>query len=1389
VVGVGRLITTISRGALTTVDYAQDLVPDDHDFIVWTHVDPGSNVHIVMDPKLLHNFRKTKNKLLGQVSGDKKAVLGIGEWHISIAGHAVVLHNVLCMPGNPTCTLSTGALKLLDGFIYSAHDALAQLHLVCPIGIDEKYTTDNKTMRSINGLDYIPLITLLPQREDNDDDDEYAQYEGPPHPNDDPDGDGYISANAASVHLPRRSTRTKRLPLKFTDHTMGIPTPPQRVPRKNTPPSIIQINKHQNMPTSHNSSIDSPPLNSPLSKLPTTTRVPISSKTPSTPVPDTSSTPCLSSPQEFPSHPSHSTSDITNVNSDHSSSVHINSVLAHLRFGCRNMRNILHMRNNKSLLHLPSNIKELPSQCPICLKCKLTRLPRNPPIPITTLRPGQMLQLDFAFMNEKSVRGFTSYLSCDCVHTKYSFRFCTRHKRAPLDILRWIFLTLKQQKKDVNYVRFDEGGELARSYEINKMLVEEFQIVMQTTGGYSSHLNGVTERGHRTDADSIRTSLYAAGLSHEYWCFALLHSNYINRRWCRYPNTITPYEQWTKTKPSFNKLHIFGSTIYVHASQAKKLDPKAVTGIFLGYGSSTAVIYYLDAHHRTIKRAHHAKIDSTQLGASDDTPGSKMIQKYHKHRILNLPPLSLTLSTIASPFSYQNLFSYTVSIPPKGPLGLNLEDDKVFGLPIINTMTSDSAFRVGCKKSLHKNSWLVGIHHEEPITVNRFLEYVEFLRTNKIFNVQLTLTKRADPSATNYQVYRTYFDNFRPITSKATVILPESKYACQTPFKPPTPKTWNDVINGDFKDIWYKAVFERYDKNNNVGLLSIPIPATEVPPDTIILRAVSAFKIKKTSHANIYDFYFRMCADGSKQIKGLHFNESHSPTPAIWAILTCTCIASAFSLNAYTIDIDNAFQNTPRYPTKNMIPIFITCPPLYLHWFKSRFPNYKFNSTTKYVLQCFMNMQGLRTAGRDFHNLLKAILADLNIHPTSVDNGVFVFLYKNSLVLLAISTDDILIFTKYEEFYERIKSKLNTAFGVTSQKGNIIHYLNYQIVQSKEAISIDQSLFILDIVNYYIPPHVKCPKTDTPLRTDRQFDKEILDSTPATSKELKQLSIQYKGDYRTIFGQLCHIMKASRPDISNAINRLGVFQAAPNRLAYESIYRVLQYLKTHPNVPLVYPRQPFTSSTNLKVHSSTGSLVDSLKLPHCLCGHVDISFAPYKEFRHSVGGHVETLNGVAIDWRTMKQTSCATSATDAETRQYYDAAKRTLRIRNFLRQIGLTLPQASPVLPSFQLNYTLPSPIFEDNKGTRDMLAAGKVTSNLKHVDIPLTYLHSLHESSTITTLRAGSTTMVANFLTKQETGPQHIKSIKWISGRQYYPQRNSDHFQLLMKNHPLTLY
>ena len=542
--GVGHHSISLNRGALATTNNIQDLLPTGYDLVIWTHVDPGSNVHIVFNHKMLHNFRRTQH-----VSGDKKPVFGVGEWHINIAQHNLVLHNVLCMPDNPTCTLSTGALKMLDGFDLTSHDALAKLHLVNSIGVDIQFETKNGSMKNINGLDYIPLITIIPSQTNF--------VSQAPNLQAHPDDGGYISANAANVNL-RRSQRIRRPPLKLRHHPSTIhpstpPTaPPLQDPRPDAPPLqtpppaiIIRHQTSSDVP-SETSSINSPYLTKPIHST----------------TPDHS---LHTSPPLSPSPPPSPKPIVQAKPSIHS----LNNIITHLKFGCRNMKNIVHMAKYKSIDKLPTHLHEFHHSCPICLKCKFTKIPRNPPIPTNMLKPGQMLQLDFAFINHPSIRGFTSYLSCDCVYTKYSFRFCTRSKRAPVDIIRWIIETLRKQDKPVNYIRFDEGGELARNCEIPKMLTEEYQIIMQTTGGYASHLNGITERGHRTDADSIRSSLYASGLSDEYWCFALMHSNFISRRWCRYPDTTTPYEKWNKRKPSFSKMHIFRATIYVSNQEAK----------------------------------------------------------------------------------------------------------------------------------------------------------------------------------------------------------------------------------------------------------------------------------------------------------------------------------------------------------------------------------------------------------------------------------------------------------------------------------------------------------------------------------------------------------------------------------------------------------------------------------------------------------------------------------------------------------------------------------------------------------------------------------------------------------------------------------------------------
>ena len=113
------------------------------------------------------------------------------------------------------------------------------------------------------------------------------------------------------------------------------------------------------------------------------------------------------------------------------------------------------------------------------------------------------------------------------------------------------------------------------------------------------------------------------------------------------------------------------------------------------------------------------------------------------------------------------------------------------------------------------------------------------------------------------------------------------------------------------------------------------------------------------------------------------------------------------------------------------------------------------------------------------------------------------------------------------------------------------------------------------------------------------------------------------------------------------MSRLGVFQAAPSNLGFESLHRLMIYLKTHPNVPLFYPNKPLTSTSMFETFKSKGYSKHRLAVPHCLCSHFDSSFVPHSD-RHSVSGNVETIGKVAIYWKTEKQVNCVSSSSDSE---------------------------------------------------------------------------------------------------------------------------------------------
>ena len=117
---------------------------------------------------------------------------------------------------------------------------------------------------------------------------------------------------------------------------------------------------------------------------------------------------------------------------------------------------------------------------------------------INHLYPGQLIHVDFFFTNNPSIHRFKAVLNTIDAKTRKMWKLCTPNKRPPLLIVRFFLSQLYRMGHTVSHLRTDVDGALANCDEFCAMLKDEFQIVLERTGIYSSWLNGKVKCHNRT---------------------------------------------------------------------------------------------------------------------------------------------------------------------------------------------------------------------------------------------------------------------------------------------------------------------------------------------------------------------------------------------------------------------------------------------------------------------------------------------------------------------------------------------------------------------------------------------------------------------------------------------------------------------------------------------------------------------------------------------------------------------------------------------------------------------------------------------------------------------------------------------------------------------------
>lgn len=181
-----------------------------------------------------------------------------------------------------------------------------------------------------------------------------------------------------------------------------------------------------------------------------------------------------------------------------------------------------------------------------------------------------------------------------------------------------------QTGKKIKILRAEQGGEYRLGEFMN--FYKQHGIIQQFTVPHTPQQNGVEKRKNKTLVECTRSMLQGKGLSNGIWVEAINIVVYL-KNWSptKCLGFKTPFEALFGLKPVVNHLRIFGSKAFAHIPKAdrKKLDPKALKCIFVGYGTEyKAYKLYNPMTHKVFASRDVIFHEQTEDGKEDSNSDS-----------------------------------------------------------------------------------------------------------------------------------------------------------------------------------------------------------------------------------------------------------------------------------------------------------------------------------------------------------------------------------------------------------------------------------------------------------------------------------------------------------------------------------------------------------------------------------------------------------------------------------------------------------------------------------------------------------------------------------------------------------------------------------------------
>ncbi|GJW81891.1 retrovirus-related pol polyprotein from transposon TNT 1-94 [Tanacetum coccineum] len=403
------------------------------------------------------------------------------------------------------------------------------------------------------------------------------------------------------------------------------------------------------------------------------------------------------------------------------------------------------------------------------------------------------------------------------------------------------------------------------------------------------------------------------------------------------------------------------------------------------------------------------------------------------------------------------------------------------------------------------------------------------------------------------------------------------------------------------------------------------------PSASNIVGSKWVYRIKYHADGSVERFKARVVAQGFTQIPGLDYSHTFSPVVKASTVRIVLSLAVLHRWRLHQLDVKNAFLHGHLNET-----VYMEQPPGFID---PQFPNH--------VCKLSKALYGLKQAPRAWFHRLSSFLLAHGFVCSRADTSLFVFTKDSCIMYLLFAIKDL---------------------------GGLSYFLGLEVSYTNDGLFLSQAKYATYVLTRAALLDSK--PVSTPLAANEVF---VTGGSLFANPTL----------YRSLVGALQYLT-ITRPDLSYAVNQASQFLHAPTDAHFQSVKRILRYVKGTITYGLIFLR-PRSNS---------------------ILGYSDADWARCIETRRSTYGYSIFLGGNLVSWSAKKQPTVSRSSFESECRAIKNTAAEIVWVTHLLRELH-ALPPDRPTLLC-------------DNKSALFMSQNPVSHKRAKHIDLDYHFVRKL---------------------------------------------------------------